>query len=782
MGCGASKQQSNNIAPRTEENEAPAAQQHNADASAAAAAPANAPPAQRAASAGAARSGAAAPKVEGRRLTSPAIVVPPPAPQEGGPKPAPAANGGAPSGPLFGDAPPAPAAAPQIAEEPPLPERPRRSRKYVNVGPQSDLLGADVTEAAMFDDAPTTQLYHYTKGDTWYFYNDARDCDAVAEYEFGPGSQITALGSTKKESVEGGIKCTLRIHPGATEPFIKGTPNGYSCGFATEDVTPEYLEAMLRDNKATVEKAIAAVRAVAGSSQDPEEVLARCIERGVPFVDLFFPPTDDSNFRAGTDAPIKLTAWQRPSEYLEPKWAPHVRIFHDIEPNDIDQGALGDCYFLCSLACIAEHPAMVRDVFSHFGGEAKRREEVRSGAYRVTLNKGGWWHTYVLDSYFPTLFGVPYYARNREDPAELWVQLLEKAQAKAHGSYSAITGGDPLQALQDLSGFPTTRLDKALSTNDPTAFARVHRWANEGALIALSTPTAEEIKKEEGTAIAETRARYEKAGLPLGHSYALLGAVECEGFSLVQIRNPWGNSVEWTGKWADNDELWTKHPNVAKACAFAPSADGTFWMEWADTVRYFSSGGVCFLRSNWFDYRIRAFASGGVPNMAMEINVTRKVEAFVSIHQKDRRGEANGSADAEYASFLIAISRSAGGNKQKIHVHSTLDCEEPTANPNFVTGRDVAVRYTFEPAHSPYVITPRMMEKHDKSFVIGLLTDAAAGDGLSVSFINLTPACPVYENYDEFELKDDVARHVAQYQHNPEVGAPITKTGDSIQL
>lgn len=39
-------------------------------------------------------------------------------------------------------------------------------------------------------------------------------------------------------------------------------------------------------------------------------------------------------------------------------------LFHDkIEPNDIIQGQLGDCYFLSSLAALAEHPQRVRNIF-----------------------------------------------------------------------------------------------------------------------------------------------------------------------------------------------------------------------------------------------------------------------------------------------------------------------------------------------------------------------------------------------------------------------------------
>eukprot|EP00744_Colponema_vietnamica_P005093 GILI01007496.1.p1 GENE.GILI01007496.1~~GILI01007496.1.p1 ORF type:complete len:741 (-),score=91.99 GILI01007496.1:64-2286(-) len=654
---------------------------------------------------------------------------------------------------------------------------PKKS-KFKNNGPSSEYIGTDSTETSMFDGSNVSQqLYLYVSGDRWYFYNDGRSVDMAIDYTFGSASKITACGNTTMESTTEGIACHLVVHPGATEPFIEGEVNGYSCSFETRELSGEYLLSQRAKNKVLVDEAIASVRAVAGGSKNPEDVLIKCLENNVQFVDLWFLPDDSSNFRDGIDEPLAPTLWQRPSEYLAPDWAGHVAVYRKISPDDIDQGALGDCYYLCSLASLAEDPSKVKDVFMHPKGDAKAKAERAVGAYRVTLNKGGWWVTYLLDNYFPTLGCEPYYAHGKEDPAELWVQLLEKAHAKAHGSYSAIIGGDPLQAMKDLTGCPTTRFDDAMKDKDLSITSKLLRWDSEGAMLSVSTPSASELSGGESSA----ENRYKKAGLALGHAYSVLKVVSFEDTVLLQIRNPWGNDVEWTGKWADSDGQWKKHPEVAKACQFNAEKDGTFWMEWSDVLKYFSSGGVCFTKKGWHDYRIKGHASDGTPNIAIEINVEQTVEAFVSVHQKDTKGQEAGTPDAEYASFMIGISRNEQGT-QNLHMHATLDCEEPSPQPNFVTGRDLTMRYTFEPEYSPYVIIPRIYEKADKDFVVGLLTDVAVGSGIQISFVDLTPECPAYSNYLSFDLLDTVERREAQFQYNPDYGVPYTGTGSVITV
>eukprot|EP00747_Dinoflagellata_sp_TGD_P186126 gnl/TRDRNA2_/TRDRNA2_43013_c0_seq1.p1 gnl/TRDRNA2_/TRDRNA2_43013_c0~~gnl/TRDRNA2_/TRDRNA2_43013_c0_seq1.p1 ORF type:complete len:577 (-),score=66.97 gnl/TRDRNA2_/TRDRNA2_43013_c0_seq1:110-1840(-) len=63
-----------------------------------------------------------------------------------------------------------------------------------------------------------------------------------------------------------------------------------------------------------------------------------------------------------------------------------------------------------------------------------------------------------------------------------------------------------------------------------------------------------------------------------------------EKLRLVKVRNPWGTSMDYTGKWS-NDDLasWTAHPDIEEALGFHPVPDGTFWIDFDDFARKFSS-------------------------------------------------------------------------------------------------------------------------------------------------------------------------------------------------
>ena len=226
--------------------------------------------------------------------------------------------------------------------------------------------------------------------------------------------------------------------------------------------------------------------------------------------------------------------WKRPSEFLDPE---QIRIFQDrIEPSDIKQGCLGDCYFLSSLSVLAEKPDRIRRLFV--------TEEVNEyGIYAVRICKNGEWRQVVVDDFFPCAGITPAFS-NAHGP-ELWVLLLEKAWAKVHGSYERIEAGFAENVLRDLTGAPS----EVLTHDDEQLWEKLLEAEEAGFLMAASAGQT-----------AASKDLLEEMGLVGNHSYGLLDVrevdVDGEREQLVKLRNPWGD-FEWTGDWSDSSSNWT---------------------------------------------------------------------------------------------------------------------------------------------------------------------------------------------------------------------------------
>eukprot|EP00301_Raphidiophrys_heterophryoidea_P002616 c11219_g2_i2.p1 GENE.c11219_g2_i2~~c11219_g2_i2.p1 ORF type:complete len:399 (+),score=90.53 c11219_g2_i2:361-1557(+) len=273
-----------------------------------------------------------------------------------------------------------------------------------------------------------------------------------------------------------------------------------------------------------------------------------------------------------------------------------------IEPKDICQGALGDCWLLSALACMAEFPGLVRKVFLTL-------ECSPHGKYSVRLFDGGTkqWITVTVDDYFPVNAdsGEPVFTK--PNGRELWVMVLEKAMAKFVGSYGGLDAGNEVWAWAAMTGshvygfkqtngvwekknyvfkpdtFRQRKIYVDLSVKKEK-FVQDHFWHVlllfdlRDAIISASISSDGEQKRTDG--------------LVAGHAYSLLQVKEVDGFRLVQLRNPWG-SFEWKGAWSDGDGMWTTHPAVAEAVGHNKADDGAFWMSYDDFITMYTCVDVC---------------------------------------------------------------------------------------------------------------------------------------------------------------------------------------------
>ena len=186
-------------------------------------------------------------------------------------------------------------------------------------------------------------------------------------------------------------------------------------------------------------------------NQQHDEIWAdlRNQEGSVKFEDPCFPPVNKSLCppQDWKDDPYGEYEWVRATKIPElTDEEGDLQIFNgNVEPNDIKQGALGDCYFLSSLSVIAENPDRIKKMFPV--------DEINEeGIYAVDMTKNGRPVHIVLDDFVPCKDHRPCFSSANGN--ELWVLLLEKAWAKLHGSYDRIISGQAHETMRDLTGAP----------------------------------------------------------------------------------------------------------------------------------------------------------------------------------------------------------------------------------------------------------------------------------------------------------------------------------------
>ena len=137
-----------------------------------------------------------------------------------------------------------------------------------------------------------------------------------------------------------------------------------------------------------------------------------------------------------------------------------------IDPTDIVQGKLANCYFLAALAGLAEdppHKAHLK-IGERIVDNILVREYNTAGCYAIQMTVDGEPLKVVVDDWFPfyktkSMEEKFCFARNKagetkDGEGEIWVQLIEKAWAKVCGSYEASEMGTTAEALNNIDGTP----------------------------------------------------------------------------------------------------------------------------------------------------------------------------------------------------------------------------------------------------------------------------------------------------------------------------------------
>eukprot|EP00930_Biecheleria_cincta_P001201 TRINITY_DN102362_c0_g1_i1.p1 TRINITY_DN102362_c0_g1~~TRINITY_DN102362_c0_g1_i1.p1 ORF type:complete len:662 (+),score=86.37 TRINITY_DN102362_c0_g1_i1:49-1986(+) len=262
--------------------------------------------------------------------------------------------------------------------------------------------------------------------------------------------------------------------------------------------------------------------------------------------------------------------WNTYKKQCTAKWA----LWNSQGPkySDIAQGDLASCYFLATLASIADtHPDIIVNMFKH-----RLLWKHQHPVYTSEWLLGGAPTLVAVDEVVPAWDNAPMFVSFTEKHA-MWPLLLEKAWAKIFGNYKNIEYGYGVEAFKAVTQAPVDYL--YLEDFGSYVFSKDAVWESMLDAVKRNFPMVA------GTGDNTTN------GIAAGHVYAVRAAELKETGGIkhgaVRLYNPWSYSKYQGDMPNDIDEL----------------ASGDFWMKFDEFVAAFQS--VTIARVQQF-YRVFA--------------------------------------------------------------------------------------------------------------------------------------------------------------------------------
>jgi hypothetical protein len=261
--------------------------------------------------------------------------------------------------------------------------------------------------------------------------------------------------------------------------------------------------------------------------------------------------------------------------------------------SDPKQGDVGNCWFISAMAMLAKaSPATIERALT-------RSDEAR-GVYEFTFYDETLKRAVrvCVDERLPVHVGKRCVVYCVSDTAgELWPSLMEKAFAKAYGSYTITEMGSNAIGVCNLTRKPYVAYlayYNPVAVRDPNAL-----WAKLKSVYAARNVVGVSFVEQpfEAPSALDVNPRsehwYVRNHLPRnivsGHAYSVLSMHEVAEASrpvrLVRFRNPWGRRGEWQGDWSDNSSKWTARLKQQLPFSDLGEEDGVFFMSIEDLAR-----------------------------------------------------------------------------------------------------------------------------------------------------------------------------------------------------
>eukprot|EP00794_Sanderia_malayensis_P011154 gene11154-12326_t len=479
--------------------------------------------------------------------------------------------------------------------------------------------------------------------------------------------------------------------------------------------------------------------------QSYSDLKSKAQKEGRLFEDDHFKAETKSLFYSRSSPPFQVE-WKRPTEICEnPKF-----MIDGASSADVTQGRVGNCWFVAAVALLAEEKKLWPKVIPDYKNQefSPEKPEDYQGIFRFRFWRFGDWIEVVVDDRLPVSNGKLCYVKSKTEN-EFWSALLEKAYAKLAGSYEALEGGSPAEALVDFTAGVSETIDLATGNfaneldKRKELFQKLQKYMDRQSMTSASINV---------TSRDEMEARL-PTGLVKGHAYSItavekiklgesfFSSFNTERLFLIRLRNPWGEK-EWNGAWSDGSAEWNKvSQKQREKLGITVENDGEFWMSFEDFCRHFSKITGCrlvntsllSLHKTWnegahkFRWVPNQNAGGCInnkqsfltnPQYRFDITGSEKDVAMVSLMQKDKRPEKSQGKKGD--NFTIGFFVARVEHNREYRTHSVY---EKAGDCTFINSREVFSRLELDPGR--YVIIPSTFQPDVAGeFLVRVYTDS----------------------------------------------------------
>lgn len=159
---------------------------------------------------------------------------------------------------------------------------------------------------------------------------------------------------------------------------------------------------------------------------------------------------------------------------------------------------------------------------------------------------------------------------------QLFAPILEKALAKHHSCYKALSAGNVLEGFSNLTGMPVERVEIIAKTPEQSKLLLNKLLINLKKLRYMISANCSKAAH----------------GLDSEHAYAVLDIVNSSKHQAVLLWNPWGKQ-ELTGAFKEKHELLSASHSKIKLLP------GIFWLYFDDFLKCYDQLDICKLSTKW---------------------------------------------------------------------------------------------------------------------------------------------------------------------------------------